>query len=222
MFRTLLLSSMLIAALAIVAEAAEPGASELAGALQKKIETIHDFSTDFVHAYEGGVLKKQVTERGHLLVKKPGKMRWEYTSPEPKTFVSDGSKLYSYVPADKQVVVSPVPPEDEATTPSLFLAGKGSLTRDFTPSLADLPAGMPLGSRTLKLVPKSPQRDYDWLMLVVDPVTLGIRGLVTVDDQGGKSSFFFSNMKENLGLSDKDFAFRIPRGVDVVSTTSRF
>jgi len=222
MFRTLLLSSTLIAALAIVAEAAEPGASELAGALQKKIETIHDFSTDFVHAYEGGVLKKQVTERGHLLVKKPGKMRWEYTSPEPKTFVSDGSKLYSYVPADKQVVVSPVPPEDEATTPSLFLAGKGSLTRDFTPSLADLPAGMPPGSRTLKLVPKSPQRDYDWLMLVVDPVTLGIRGLVTVDDQGGKSSFFFSNMKENLGLSDKDFAFRIPRGVDVVSTTSRF
>jgi outer membrane lipoprotein carrier protein len=222
MFRTLLLSSTLITAMTIGGEAAEPGASELAQALQKKIETIRDFSTDFVHVYEGGVLKKQVTERGHLLVKKPGKMRWEYTSPEPKTFVSDASRLYSYVPADKQVVVSPVPPEDEATTPSLFLAGKGSLTRDFTPTLADLPAGMPAGSRTLKLVPKSPQRDYDWLMLVVDPATLGIRGLVTVDDQGGKSSFFFSNLKENLGLSDKDFAFKIPRGVDVVSTTSRF
>jgi outer membrane lipoprotein-sorting protein len=55
------------------------------------------------------------------------------------------------------------------------------------------------GSRTLKLVPKSSQRDYDWLILVVDPTTLGIRGLVTVDGQGGKSSFSFSNMKENLG-----------------------
>lgn len=222
MFRAVLLSSILSAAIVTSSGAGEPGASELAEALQKTIETIRDFSTDFVHVYEGGVLKKQVTERGHLLVKKPGKMRWEYTSPEAKTFVSDGSKLYSYVPADKQVVVSPVPPENEATTPSLFLAGKGSLTRDFTPSLADLPAGMPPGSRALKLVPKSPQRDYDWLMLVVDPATLGIRGLVTIDDQGGKSSFFFSNMKENLGLPDKDFAFRIPRGVDVVSTTSRF
>jgi len=222
MFRSLLLPSTLIAAMAIAGEAAVPGASELAEALQKKIETIRDFSTDFVHVYEGGVLKKQVTERGHLLVKKPGRMRWEYYSPEAKTFVSDGSKLYSYVPADKQVVVSPVQPDDEATTPSLFLAGKGSLTRDFAPSLADVPAGMTPGSRTLKLVPKSSQRDYDWLMLVVDPTTLGIRGLVTVDDQGGKSSFFFSNMKENLGLSDKDFAFKIPRGVDVVSTTRRF
>src|SRR6476646_392824 len=169
--------------------AAEPTAPELAQALQKKYDGIKDFSADFTHAYEGGVLKKQVTERGHLLVKKPGKMRWEYTTPDAKTFVSDGLKLYSYVPADKQVVVSPVPPEDEATTPTLFLAGKGSLTRDFTPSLADLPAGMTPGSRTLKLVPKSSQRDYDWLMLVVDPTTLGIRGLVTVDDQGGKSSF---------------------------------
>jgi outer membrane lipoprotein carrier protein len=212
----------LFAALLLPARAAEPTAQELAQALQKKIDAIRDFSTDFVHAYEGGVLKKQVTERGHLLVKKPGRMRWEYTIPEPKTFVSDGTKLYSYVPADKQVVVSPVPPEDEAATPALFLAGKGSLMRDFTPSLAESPAGMPPGDRALKLVPKSRQQDYDWLMLVVDPATLAIRGLVTVDDQGGKSSFQFTNLKENIGLTDKDFAFKIPRGVDVVSTTSRF
>jgi outer membrane lipoprotein carrier protein len=148
-------------------------------------------------------------------------MRWEYTAPEPKTFVSDGTQLYSYVPADRQVVVSPIPPEDQATTPALFLAGKGSLTRDFTPSLVELPAGMPAGSQTLKLVPKSRQQDYDWLMLVVDPASLAIRGLVTVDAQGGRSSFSFSNLKENVGLTDKDFAFKIPRGVDVVRTPSR-
>src|SRR3954463_6984526 len=212
-------------ALAIAAtihlRAAEPSAPELAQALQKKIDAVRDFSTDFVHQYQGGVLKKQVTERGRLLVKKPGKMRWEYTEPEPKSFVSDGAQLYSYVPADKQVVVSPVPPEDQAATPALFLAGKGSLTRDFPPTLADLPAGMPAGSRALKLVPKTRQPDYDWLMLVVDPASLAIRGLVTTDAQGGTSSFSFVNLKENVGLTDKDFAFRIPRGVDVLRTNGR-
>src|SRR5262245_41937894 len=106
----------LVAAVIADVRAAEPTAAELAQALQKKYEGIKDFSTDFTHAYEGGVLRKQVVERGHLLVKKPGKMRWEYTTPEPKTFVSDGVKMYSYVPADKQVVVSPVPPDDQATT----------------------------------------------------------------------------------------------------------
>jgi len=148
-------------------------------------------------------------------------MRWEYTAPEAKTFVSDGTRFYSYIPADKQVVVSPVPADDEASTPTLFLAGKGSLTRDFSASLVDVPPGMPGGSRTLKLVPKSRQRDYDWLMLVVDPGSLAIRGLVTVDGQGGRSSFTFANLKENVNLTDKDFAFKIPRGVDVISTSSR-
>lgn len=201
--------------------ATDPTASELAQSLQRKYDGIKDFSTDFVHAYEGGVLRKLITERGRLIVKKPGKMRWEYTAPEEKVFVSDGVKMYSYIPEDKQVIVATIPPQDDATTPTLFLAGKGNLVRDFTPSLVELPAGMAAGSRSLKLVPKSPQREYDWLVLVVDPATLGLRGLATVDAQGGKSSFSFKNMKENVGLTDKDFAFKIPRGVDVVTASSR-
>jgi len=83
------------------------------------------------------------------------------------------------------------------------------------------PSGMPPGSRALKLIPKAKQRDYDWLVLVLDPATLAIRGLVTVDAQGGKSSFSFTNLKENVGLADKEFAFKIPRGVDVVTASSR-
>jgi outer membrane lipoprotein carrier protein len=205
----------------IVARAADSTAPELAAALQKKYDGIKDFSADFSHTYEGGVLRKQITERGHLLVKKPGKMRWDYSTPETKQFVSDGVKMYSYIPQDKQVIVATVPPDEEAPTPTLFLAGKGNVIRDFTPSLVDAPSGMPAGSRALKLVPKSRQRDYDWLVLVLEPGTLAIRGLLTVDEQGGKSSFSFTNLKENVGLADKDFAFKIPRGVDVVIAPSR-
>jgi outer membrane lipoprotein carrier protein len=211
----------LLFAVASVAHAADLDAPQLAQALQKKYDGIRDFAADFVHTYEGGVLKKQITEKGRLLIKKPGKMRWEYTSPEEKLFVSDGLKMYSYIPKDKQVIVASVPPEDQATTPTLFLAGKGNLTRDFTPSIVELPPGMAAGTRALKLVPKSRQRDYDWLILVVDPGSLEIRGLVTVDAQGGKSSFSFANLKENVSLADKEFAFKIPRGVDVVSASAR-
>lgn len=201
--------------------AADRSAPELALALQRKYDAIRDFSTEFAHTYDGGVLRKQITERGRLLIKKPGKMRWEYERPEEKVFVSDGVKMYSYIPQDRQVIVASIPPEDEAATPTLFLAGKGNLARDFTPSLVDVPAGMRTGSRALKLVPKSPQREYDWLVLVVDAGSLSLRGLVTIDAQGGTSSFSFQNLKENVGLADKEFAFKIPRGVDVVTASSR-
>jgi outer membrane lipoprotein carrier protein len=208
-------------AVLLVFAVSDATAPELAQALQKKYDGVKDFSADFTHTYEGGVLRKQITERGRMIIKKPGKMRWQYTAPEEKLFVSDGVKMYSYIPQDKQVIVASVPPEDDAATPTLFLAGKGSLTRDFTPSLVELPPGMPPGSKALKLVPKAKQSDYDWLVLVVDPASLDIRGLLTVDGQGGKSSFLFTNLKQNVGLADKDFAFKIPRGVDVVSASPR-
>ena len=194
-----------------------PSPAELAQALQKKYAGIKDFSTDFVHTYKGGVLKKQLTEKGHLLIKKPGKMRWDYKTPEQKLFVSDGVKLYSYIPQDKQVIVTSIPPDDQITTPTMFLAGKGNLARDFSASIVEPPAGAPAGTRALKLVPKQPQREYDWLLIEVAPETLQLRGLVTSDAQGGLSSFSFTNLKENTDVADKEFAFAIPRGVDVVT-----
>ena len=117
-------------------------------------------------------------------------------------------------------MVSAAPRDDQATAPALFLAGKGNLTRDFTPSLVAVPAGSP-GGRALKLVPKSPQPDYDWLVLTLDPASLAIVGLVTMDAQGGQSAFSFINLKENVGLADKEFAFNIPRGVDVITDAQR-
>jgi outer membrane lipoprotein carrier protein len=197
--------------------AADPTAQELAQSLQRKYDAVTDFSADFVHKSRGGVLKKELTESGRLLVKKPGKMRWDYKAPEQKLFVSDGVKVYSYIPQDKQVFVSSIPPGDQIGTPTMFLSGKGNLARDFTASLVPAQAGAPSGTRALKLVPKSQQRDYDWLVIEIAPDSLELRGLVTVDAQGGQSSFSFTNLRENKGLADKEFAFAIPRGVDVVT-----
>jgi len=201
-----------------VPTAADPTAAELAAALQQKYDRIRDFSADFIQSYTGGVLKKKLTaERGSLWVRKPGKMRWDYKSPEVKEFVSDGNKTYFYVPEDKQVFVASLPADDSVSTRILFLAGKGNLTRDFTPSLVALPTGAPPGSRALKLVPRAAQADFEWLMLFVDPATLALRGLASTDAQGGTSTFTFNNVKENVGVSDKVFVFKMPRGVDLIS-----
>lgn len=192
----------------------------LAQDLQRKYDRVTDFSADFVHSYRGGVLKQQATERGTLLVKKPGKMRWEYTAPEKKLFVSDGHKIYSYIPADRQVVVGTMPRDDQAPTPALFLTGKGNLTRDFNAAF-DKVAEAPAGSLALKLTPKRREPEYESLTLVVDPKTLGLQMLITVDAQGGRSAFTFTNLKENVGVADNQFVFKMPRNVDVVTDGGR-
>jgi outer membrane lipoprotein carrier protein len=115
------------------------------------------------------------------------------------------------------VFVGTVPLDDSASTPALFLTGKGDLTLDFTASSGEVPSWAPAGTRALKLVPRKPQPDYDWLVLLVEPGTLALRGMVTADTQGGTSTFSFSNLKENVGLTDKEFTFKMPRGVDVIT-----
>jgi outer membrane lipoprotein carrier protein len=190
----------------------------VARALQKRYEGIRDFSADFVHTYRGGVLKTETREQGTVSVKKPGMMRWIYVKPERKEFVSDGRKVYSYIPEDKQVIVANVPADDAATTPAMFLAGKGEIVRDFTPTLEPNP---PAGTTALKLTPKKTEPEYEYLVITVDAKTLQLRALTTKDGQGGQSTLAFSNLKENTGISDKEFVFRVPRGVDVITDGTR-
>ena len=189
--------------------------TDLAARIQQRYDTIRDFEADFVQNYQGGLLRTRTTEQGTVAIKRPGRMRWVYTKPERKEFVSNGQRIYSYIPADKQVIVAPMPSTDQ-TTPALFLTGRGHLVRDFTATAGDIPGGLP-GLTAIKLVPRKPDPELESLVLGVDPKSLQIRQLVAVDGQGGRSTFTFNNLKENRNLSDKLFEFQVPRGVDVIT-----
>jgi len=211
--------TLLLALLPVAAGAqASQTPDALARALQQRYQGVRDFTADFVQTYRGGVLRTETRERGTVAVKKPGRMRWVYTNPERKEFVSDGQKIYSYIPEDRQVLVAQVPPENEASTPVLFLTGKGDIAKDFTPALVE--SSVP-GTVGLKLTPRRNEPEYEYLIVAVDPANLQIRALTTRDRQGGESVLKFDNLQENKGISDKDFAFRIPRGVDVITDGQR-
>ena len=218
MLRTALLPLILCLLQAVPGAQTRPAPDGLARALQQRYQGIRDFAADFVHTYRGGVLRTQTTERGDVVIKKPGRMRWVYTSPERKEFISDGLKVYSYLPQDRQVMVADLPSDDQATTPALFLAGKGNIARDFTAAYAET---SPAGTTALKLTPRRSEPEYEYLVVAIDSATLQIRALTTRDRQGGDSTLTFNNLKENQGIADKVFAFQIPRGVDVITDATR-
>jgi outer membrane lipoprotein carrier protein len=188
-----------------------PPAADLAARLQKRYESIRDFTADFTQTYRGVLLRQAATERGKLLLKKPSRIRFTYESPERKLFVSDGTVFRTYYPEERSGSISPLPKDDEASTALLFLAGRGDLSRDFTPSIA---TGAPAGEWRLGLVPKSKQADFETLTLFLDARTLALLGFVTTDDQG-TNTIRFSNLKENAGLSDRAFEFTFPKGTEI-------
>ena len=193
-----------------------PPIDQLVASLQTHWDQVADLTADFEQSYTGGVLSTSAVERGTVAIRKPGLMRWSYEEPEEKLYVSDGTTLYSYYPRDRQVITAAVPPDDFASTPALFLAGRGNLQRDFIVDYdRDLPPAP--GTWMLRLTPNRAEPDYDSLTLAVERESLRFRQLIATDSQGGVSTFTFSNLMENQGLSDSLFVFQIPPDADVIT-----
>lgn len=189
-----------------------PTAADLANRIQAHYNTVRDFTADFTLSQTGRLSRVATTGRGSVKVKKPGRMRWTYTAPEKKEFVSDGTQIYSYFPADKYVDVTPMPKGNQVSTALLFLAGRGDLTRDFTSVLADQ---QPTDGWRLVLTPTTRETNFTTLTIEVVRTNYQWRGFTVQDDQGGSSAFQFTNLRENRSLTDREFTFVFPPGVEV-------
>ena len=187
--------------------------------LQSRYDRLNDFSADFHHTYAGGLLSTTDTERGVVHVKKPGRWRFNYSIPEEKSFISNGSSIFSYFPQDQQVIISQLPTSPGASTPALFLSGVGNLHRDFDTEVLN-PVDSDSRSLILRLTPIADNANYEFLMLTLDPETFDIKVMASTDFQGGVSTYTFSNLEENPGLSDTVFEFDIPQDVEVITDDS--
>lgn len=186
-------------------------AEAIARRIDKRHQSLGDLTARFVQTYRSGLMQRKVVESGVVSIKRPGRMRWEYQKPEKKLFVADGKTFYFYVPADRQVIVRK--PGGERGIPALLLAGRGGILSEFTVALEkDAPAGM----RRLKLTPRRADPEVETVYLEADGADR-VRTIEVLDPQGNQSRFVFEDIRENLGLRDRLFQFRVPAGVEVVT-----
>lgn len=83
------------------APAAAPGVKQVVQALEQRYNHLQSLQADFVQRYTQG--PTTLVESGRVYFQKPGRMRWEYNSPEEKLFLTDGRYAYFYVPQEAQV-----------------------------------------------------------------------------------------------------------------------
>ena len=187
---------------------------QLIAQVQLKYEALESFSADFEQMFQGGGV--QLRESGIVKMKKPGKMYWEYQQPTPKFFIADGKKSYFYLPQDKQVIVSDLDLEN-ASTPLLFLVGKGKIQEDFQVELEEVEKPLQAENLLVRLTPKRPQGGYSYLMLEIDPSTYLIYRLIVIEPIGNRNEYIMKNIRENIRISDQQFRFKLPKDVEVLS-----
>src|SRR5438128_1374147 len=113
------------------AAAQSPDMNPLIDGLQRKYSRMQGLDADFVQVYYGAD-GRVARESGHLMLKRPGKARWEYASPERKLFISDGKNVFFYVYGEKNATRSSIRETADPQIPFLFLLGRGNLRHDFS------------------------------------------------------------------------------------------
>ena len=85
--------------------------------------------------------KATLTESGLLMLRKPGRMRWDYSQPKGKLVLSDGSALWIYNPAENRAEKMPLKQTEDMRAPMAFLLGKLNFQKDFR-NIHATPAGL--------------------------------------------------------------------------------
>jgi outer membrane lipoprotein carrier protein len=179
--------------------------------LQKHYHDTKSFTAKFNEEIATvGAPKRQ--RQGTVSFRKPGRMRWEFETPEKQTIVSDGETLYSYDPDLNQVVETPLKQALKSSSATSFLLGIGNINRDFKAAFASPPT--PTGLIDLILDAKTGGYKIE---VGLDPKTYDLMKLTLTDQLGDVTKIDFSDIHDNVALPDSIFAFKAPPGADIVT-----
>jgi len=203
------------------AGAAVPAATdvgELVDKVQSACSQVRDLSARFHQTATNRSLGQVREASGLFLVKRPGKMRWDYQKPEPLLFVTDGKTLWAFSPNDKQVVVQDLEEAFTSRTPLSFLTGDCQLRREF--AVAPVEHAGTRASPNVRILDLKPLRETAGITRVLLEVNLQsymIEKTTLFDAAGNTTVIALTDIKLNSGLGDQQFHFTPPAGVTVVT-----
>lgn len=188
--------SLLVLSLAAVPEAEIDRAVAASSGMEAK----------FTQQFTPKGFTKPQTEGGTVVFGRLPEMRWTYTQPEAKTFVFDGTQSWFYVPADRQVTVTPINDQRKRDLPFLLLGDPAARAKYFDISEH---------ANVTSLVPKDRSPLVREIVFETDPSTHRITSIRYTDRDGNRTQFRFSDYQPAHVAADT-FSFTAPAGVQVV------
>ena len=196
----------LLAAPAFVADAT---LDRLLDRLEEHYNQAKTLQVNFIEQYTpSGSIRR--TESGMLMLRKPGRMRGEYSLPKGKLFVSDGKFLWIYTPADNRVAKMPLKVSEDMRAPLAFLLGKLNFNKEFR-NLRQQAEG---ASTRIFAEPKTEDLPYSAVEFLVTTENRISELKVTGFDHS-ILDFIFTDEKVDPPLDAKLFQFQPPAGAVV-------
>jgi outer membrane lipoprotein carrier protein len=186
--------------------AADPDLNGLLKGVEQHYNRAKTLQVHFVESYmvQGRARK---SESGELTLRKPGRMRWDYTAPAGKLFVSDGKDVYLYTPDAHRVEKTKLRASDDMRAPLAFLLGKLDFAKDFR-DFEIKPEGM---NYLITAKAKSDKLLYGKVQMLVT-ADYQIQRLVIDGQDLSILTFQLDGEKLNPPVDDALFKFQMPAG----------
>ncbi len=176
--------------------------------LDKFLTQTNTMSANFkqvLQSSEGNLLQES---EGQFYLQRPGKFRWNYTSPYPQEIVSDGDNVWIFDVDLEQVTV-----QKQASTlnntPMALIESRENLETAFE----IIERGEDAGMQRIELRNRKPDADFSRILLGLDEQ--GLRYLQLFDQFEQTTYIHFLDLESNPELDAAIFEFTPPEGVDV-------
>lgn len=202
----------LVAAPGALWPADTPDVSKLLTGIENRYNHIQTLQVNFTEVWTLNGRKR--TGSGTLVLRKPGKMRWEYSMPPGRLFISDGEFIYTYDPEDHRAEKLKMKSVDDMRAPLAFLLGRLNFHDDFSEFRAT-----PQGDQVfLTAIPKSGKMPYSEVSFLTGPDFI-IHRLIVKQQDNSVLEYSFDGEKINLPVPDSLFRFTPPAGVEFIDST---
>lgn len=201
----------------VIAAWSEPAMplDQLVREIQARYRAVRTLRADFTQTYQSGGRTR--VESGTAYFARGGLMRWDYREPQAKLVVSDGKKLWLYIPDEKQVTRSSMKTNEDARLPFPLLVSHFDLHRIFSKiEFADEALKAEPGDRVLRGIPRRGYEDEYTQVLMEMTASLDIRRLVVFYPDRSVMEFKFENIEKNIALASNLFAFAPPAGTEII------
>lgn len=192
--------------------AVSPAHADDAGATQRLEDVMSGLQTlraEFSQTVLDANLNPVRESHGSLMLKRPGKFRWNYRAPFEQVIVADGVNLWTYDPDLEQATVKPLA-ATLASSPAALLTGSKPITEEFEISEIG-PAGE---LYWIELHPIVQDTDFERVRVALAGGELDTMELV--DNLGQTTRIRFSEVERNVAIEPSQFSFDPPEGTDVI------
>jgi outer membrane lipoprotein carrier protein len=178
--------------------------------VQDRYNSARTLSVQFVENYslQG---HRRPPETGTLTLRKQGKMRWDYTRPAGKLFISDGKNIFLYTARDNRVEKVPLKDTEDMRAPLAFLLGHLDMKKEF--GGFQVHAGD--GGAWLEASAASNRAPYEQVQMLI-AADGSIHELKVLGRDQSEIDYSFSHEEVNPRVDDAMFHFQIPAGAEVV------